>query len=145
MDINGSYAFGAAPARVWDLLMDPSAIALCIPGCESLEPEGPDRYHARLTVALAAITGTYEGTVIISDKVEHSSYRLSVEGQGRPGFVKGNAAIVLRPEGSGTIVDVSGTVQTGGPIARMGQRLILGVSKMMQDRFFACLQGKLGS
>jgi len=145
MDINGSYTFGAAPARVWDLLMDPSAIASCIPGCESLEPEGPDRYHARLTVALAAITGTYEGTVIISDKVEHSSYRLSVEGQGRPGFVKGNAAIVLRADGSSTVVDVSGTVHTGGPIARMGQRLISGVSKMMQDRFFACLQGKLGS
>ena len=145
MDINGSYTFGATPAHVWDLLMDPSAIASCIPGCESLEPEGPDRYHARLTVALAAITGTYEGTVIISDRVEHSSYRLSVEGQGKPGFVKGNAAIVLRGDGSGTVVDVSGTVQTGGPIARMGQRLISGVSKMMQDRFFACLQGKLGS
>jgi carbon monoxide dehydrogenase subunit G len=36
-------------------------------------------------------------------------------------------------------------VQTGGPIARVGQRLISGVSKMMQDRFFACLQGKLNS
>jgi len=82
--------------------------------------------------------------VIISDKVEHASYRLSVEGQGRPGFVKGNAAIVLRPNGGGTVVEVSGTVQTGGSIARVGQRLIAGVSKMMQDRFFACLQGKLG-
>jgi carbon monoxide dehydrogenase subunit G len=57
--------------------------------------------------------------------------------------VKGAAAIVLRPEGQGTVVDVSGTVQTGGPIARVGQRLISSVSKMMQDRFFACLQGKL--
>jgi carbon monoxide dehydrogenase subunit G len=145
MDITGSYAFAAPAPRVWDLLMDPSAISSCIPGCESLEPQGPDRYHARLTVALAAITGTYEGTVIISDKVEHSSYRLTVEGQGRPGFVKGNAAIVLRPDGDGTVVDVKGTVQTGGPIARVGQRLISGVSKMMQDRFFACLQGKLSS
>jgi carbon monoxide dehydrogenase subunit G len=143
MNISGSYTFGAPPARVWNLLMDPAAIAACIPGCETLEPEGPDRYHARLTVALAAITGTYDGTVVISDKVEHSSYRLSVEGQGRPGFVKGNAAIVLRPEGEGTVVDVTGTVQTGGPIARVGQRLISGVSKMMQDRFFVCLQGKL--
>ena len=145
MDITSSYTFGAPPAQVWSLLMDPSAIASCIPGCESLEPEGPDRYHARLTVALAAITGTYEGTVIISDKVEHSSYRLTVEGQGRPGFVKGNATIVLRADGNATVVDVTGTVQTGGPIARVGQRLISGVSKMMQDRFFACLQGKLSS
>ena len=143
MEISGSYTFGAPPSRVWALLMDPSAIASCIPGCDSLEPTGEDRYHARLTVALAAITGTSDGTVIISDKVPDTSYRLTVEGQGRPGFVKGNAAIALRPEGDGTIVEVSGTVQTGGPIARVGQRLISGVSKMMQDRFFACLQGKL--
>jgi len=143
MDITGSYTFAAPPARVWDLLMDPAAIASCIPGCETLEPEGSDRYHARLTVALAAITGTYDGTVIISEKVEHKSYRLNVEGQGRPGFVKGNAAIALRPDGDGTVVDVNGTIQTGGPIARVGQRLISGVSKMMQDRFFTCLQGKL--
>jgi carbon monoxide dehydrogenase subunit G len=123
--------------------MDPAAISSCIPGCESLEPEGPDRYRARLTVALAAITGTYDGTVEISDKVDNASYRLTVEGQGRPGFVKGNASIALRPEGDGTVVEVSGTVQTGGPIARVGQRLISSVSKMMQDRFFACLQGKV--
>jgi carbon monoxide dehydrogenase subunit G len=38
---------------------------------------------------------------------------------------------------------VTGTVQTGGPIARVGQRLIGGVAKMMMDRFFACLQAKL--
>ncbi len=72
-----------------------------------------------------------------------SSYRLIVEGQGKPGFVKGNVAIALRADGGSTIVDVNGTVQTGGPIARVGQRLIGSVSKMMQDRFFACLQGKL--
>jgi carbon monoxide dehydrogenase subunit G len=44
-----------------------------------------------------------------------------------------------------TIVDVAGTVQTGGAIARLGQRLIGGVSKMMLDLFFTCLQGKLAA
>jgi carbon monoxide dehydrogenase subunit G len=123
--------------------MDPSVIASCIPGCNKLEPAGDDRFRASLTVALAAITGNYEGNVQISDKVPHSSYRLTVDGQGKPGFVKGNAAIALRPDGATTVVDVTGTVETGGPIARLGQRLIGNVSKMMQDRFFACLQGKI--
>jgi carbon monoxide dehydrogenase subunit G len=143
MDITGSYTFNAPPDRVWGLLMDPAVIAACIPGCEGLEPDGEDRYRAKLTVALAAITGTYEGTVVISEKMPHASYRLTVEGQGKPGFVKGNASIALRPDGAATVVDVSGAVQTGGPIARLGQRLIGSVSKMMQDRFFACLQGKI--
>ena len=142
MDISGSYTFNAAPDRVWGLLMDPAVIVSCIPGCDRLDPDGEDRYRATLTIGLAAITGRYEGTVVITEKVPHRSYRLTVEGQGKPGFVKGNAAIVLRAEGATTVVEVSGTVQTGGAIARLGQRLIGGVSKMMQDRFFVCLQSK---
>jgi len=143
MDITGSYTFNAAPDRVWDLLMDPAVIASCIPGCQSLEPDGEDRFRARLTVALAAITGTYDGTVILADKAPHTSYTLMVEGQGKPGSIKGTATIALRPDGANTIVDVAGTVQAAGAVARVGQRLIGSVAKMMQDRFFVCLIGKL--
>jgi hypothetical protein len=123
--------------------MDPAVLSSCIPGCDRFEPAGEGRYNVTLTVGLAAITGTYSGTVVLSDIVVGRSYALIVEGQGRPGFVKGSSAISLRPEGVTTIVDVSATVQTGGPIARVGQRLIGGVAKMMLDRFFACLQGKV--
>jgi uncharacterized protein len=143
MDITGSYRFDAPPDRVWNLLMDPMAIASCIPGCQELAPAGEDRYGATLSVALAAITGTYDGTVVISEKIPNTSYRLTVDGQGKPGFVRGSAVIALRADGASTVVDVSGTVQTGGPIARVGQRLIAGVAKMMQDRFFASLQTRL--
>jgi uncharacterized protein len=143
MEVTGSYPFNAAPERVWTLLMDPDVIASCIPGSDRFEPEGDDRYRVRLTVALAAITGSYDGTIVIADKVPHSSYRLLADGQGRPGFVKGDSMISLRANGDTTIVDVKGTVQTGGPIARLGQRLVAGVAKMMMDRFFSCLQSKV--
>ena len=124
-------------------MMDPAAIASCIPGCEKLEPTGDDRYRAAITIGMAAITGKYEGTVVISNKVMPSSYTLSVEGQGRPGFVKGEARIALRADGANTVVDVIGTAHTGGTIARLGQRLIGSAAKMMQDRFFACMQSKV--
>jgi uncharacterized protein len=143
MEISGSYTFNAPPDRVWALLMDPAVLASCIPGCDRFEPDGVDRYNVTLTVGLAAITGTYNGTVVLTDMMPNTSYRLVVEGQGRPGFVKGSSAIVLRAEGAATAVDVSATVQTGGPIARVGQRLIGGVAKMMMDRFFECLKSKL--
>ena len=97
---------------------------------------------------MAAITGRYEGIVAITEKHEGTSYRLAVEGQGRAGFVKGDAVISLRgylseSGGANTIVDVTGTAQTGGTIARLGQRLIVSAARMMQDRFFACMQGKV--
>jgi carbon monoxide dehydrogenase subunit G len=143
MDISGSYTFNAAPDRVWALLMDPAVLASCIPGCEKFEPQGDDRYTVTLNVGMAAITGTYTGSVQLTDLVPRTSYRLVVEGQGRPGFVKGTTAITLRADGETTSVDVSADVHTGGAIARVGQRLIGGVAKMMMDRFFACLQSRL--
>lgn len=145
MDITGSFTFDAPPDKVWALLMDPAVLSSCIPGCDRFEPDGPDRYNVTLTVGLAAITGTYNGTVVLTDMVPQTSYGLVVEGQGRPGFVKGSSAITLRADGAATIVDVTAAVQTGGPIARLGQRLIGGVAKMMLDRFFECLNGKLAA
>lgn len=143
MDVSGSYTFRAPADRVWNLLMSPDAIASCIPGCQSFEADGEDRYRVRLKVALAAVTGSYDGVVTLSDKVTGTSYRLTGEGQGHAGFIKGTSDIALRAEGETTIVDVKAGVHAGGAIARVGQRLLGSVSKMMLDRFFACLTAKV--
>jgi uncharacterized protein len=145
MDVNGSYTFAAQPDAVWNALTDPVVIAACLPGCDRLEPIGEDKYSAAMTLAVAAVTGNYTGTVSMLDKNPPRSYRLVVEGSGKPGFVNGEATIELIPDGTGTTVRVTGQGNVGGVIARVGQRLLGSVSKMMMDRFFGCLQGKIGS
>ena len=145
MDIKGTYTFDAPAARVWDLLMDPAALAACIPGCQELSPMGEDRYRVILAVPVSAITGSYTGTVAVADKVTLQSYRLNVEGSGRGGFVRGQTSIRLTAQGAQTIVAVDGQVQVGGAIARVGQRLLEGVSRMLMDQFYACLQSKATS
>lgn len=145
MDISGSYRFNAPPDVVWAVLMDPAVISTCIPGCNALEPDGENRFRARLTVALSAIVGTYDGTVELSDLVVGSSYRLTAEGRGKQGFVNGSSFVSLHADGVETIVYVTATVRTGGTIARLGQRLVGSVSKVMMDRFFGCLQSKIES
>ena len=143
MDVNGSYTFAAPPDAVWKMLTDPVVIAGCLPGCDRLEPIGEDQYRAAMTLAVAAVTGKYTGTVSMHDKNPPHSYRLIVEGSGTPGFVEGEAAIELVADGTGTTVRVKGQGNVGGVIARVGQRLLGSVSKMMMDRFFACLQNRL--
>ncbi|HET9830083.1 MAG TPA: carbon monoxide dehydrogenase subunit G [Vicinamibacterales bacterium] len=143
MDVTGSYTFAASPDAVWKALTDPVVIAACLPGCDRLEPLGEDKYSAAMTLAVAAVTGNYTGTVSMLDKNPPHSYRLVVEGSGKPGFVNGEATIELIAEGSGTIVRVTGQGNVGGVIARVGQRLLGSVSKMMMDRFFACLQERI--
>jgi carbon monoxide dehydrogenase subunit G len=144
MDITASYTFAAPPDRVWMMLTDPQVIAGCLPGCEKLEPLGDDRYRADLTVAVAGVSGTYSGTVAMLDKQPPTSFRLEVEGSGKGGFIKGGATIELAAGGTGTIVNVKGDAQIGGLMARIGQRLLGSVNKMMMDRFFACLLEKAG-
>ena len=144
MEVSATYTFDAPRQRVWDLLIDPRVIAGCLPGCEAMEPAGDDTWRATLTIGVAAITGRYQGTVRMTGKDEPAGYTLAVEGKGKPGFVNGSARVALAEADGGarTSVAVTGKAQVGGTIARVGQRLLGGVSKMMMDRFFACLQAK---
>jgi hypothetical protein len=143
MNIAGTYAFDAPLQVVWDLLLDTETVAACLPGCEGLEPIDKHKYRAALTMNIAAVTGRYEGTIEMIDLKPPRSYRLIVEGRGKAGFINGTGAITLTAHEGGTQATIDGTVQVGGTIARVGQRLLGGVSKMMMDRFFTCLQKRL--
>src|SRR5439155_3790949 len=145
MELKAQYVFDAPVARVWDRLMDPATIAACLPGCQRFDPIGNDRYQVVLTAGVAAIAGTFEGTVSITDKQPEKSYRLIVQGQGRPGFANGEATIMLTPRDSGVVVDVTGMVTVGGLVAQVGQRLLGATARMMMDRFFKCLQEKIAT
>jgi len=142
IEINRSYRFDVPQDRVWQILMDTKALALCIPGCRSLDPEpgAENRYRVSLAVKLAAVVGTYDGTVELVDLTPMQSYGLVAEGRGRPGFVKGRAAIALAAETAATTLTVTGEVQAGGAIARVGQRIIMSAARLMMDRFFKRLK-----
>ena len=143
MDLKAQYTFNAPLTRVWQQLMDPATIAACLPGCQRFDPIGEDRYQVVLTAGVAAVSGTFEGTVTIADKQPETSYRLLVEGKGRPGFANGESTITLAAAESGVVVDVAGTMTVGGLVAQVGQRLLGATARMMMDRFFNCLREKI--
>jgi carbon monoxide dehydrogenase subunit G len=137
MKIEGANEIPAAQDTVWAAFLDPATLAKAIPGCEGLEEIGPGEYKAIMKVGVAAIKGTFEGKVKLMDLEPPSRYRMSVEGKGGPGFVKGEAAMSLAAVDPGTTrVSYDADVQVGGLIASVGQRMLGGVSKMILDQFF---------
>lgn len=136
MKIQGTSDIPASRERVWGAFLDPRILAQAIPGCEELQELGPGEYRARMKVGVAAIKGTFEGKVRLSDLDPPSTYRMMVEGSGGPGFVRGQAVMALSDVEGGTRVAYDADVQVGGLIASVGQRLLGGVSKMMLDQFF---------
>jgi carbon monoxide dehydrogenase subunit G len=136
MKIEGSHDVPAPREKVWDAFMNPEQLRQAIPGCEKLEPLGNDEFKATMKVGVAAVKGTFEGKVRLSDKKPPESYRLHAEGSGSPGFVRADTLITFTPDDAATKVQYSADVQVGGLIAGVGQRMLGGVSKMMADQFF---------
>ena len=137
MKISGTNILPLTPERAYVVMQDPLVLARCIPGCEALEKVGPDEYRMKMKMALASLSGAFEGKVRITDQTPPTSFRLLVEGSGRVGFVKGEGLLTLSPaEGGGTVVNYDGDAQVGGTMAAVGQRLIDGTSKMMIKKFF---------
>jgi uncharacterized protein len=134
--IEGVYEIPAPRQKVWDAFLDPERLRQAIPGCERLEAIGPDEYKATMKIGVAAVKGTFEGKVRLTDKKPPESYRMAVEGSGGPGFVRGETVITMSEAGTGTRVAYTADVQVGGLIAGVGQRMLGGVSKMMADQFF---------
>ena len=143
MRVQGSYTFDADIQAVWDSLLSPDVLAGCIPGCERITPSGEDSYEIEMTVRVAAIRGAYKGFVSIEDKQHLESYRMVVSGTGRGGSVQGSGDLSFSESDGRTTVDVVGDTQVTGVVARVGQRLIGGASRMMMNQFFDCLRSKI--
>ena len=137
MKIEGSHDIAAPRLRVWEAFLDSEMLRQAIPGCERLEASGDDEYKATMKIGVAAVKGTFEGKVRLSDLEPPNRYRMAVEGTGGPGFVRGEAAMELSDAEGGTRVHYDADIQVGGLIASVGQRMLGGVSKMMLEQFFS--------
>jgi uncharacterized protein len=145
VNLSGKAELPAPPQDVWALLTDPARLAPLLPGCERLEPDGPDRYKAVVKFALAAISGQYAGSLELREKRPTHSLVLKLSGKGLPGFVNGEGRIELAPGGAGTMVRYSGEAQVGGVIASVGQRLLEAAARKIVQQFFDSAAAKLRS
>lgn len=140
MDVSGSYEFNATAEQVWALLMDPKVLANCLPGVESLDPVGADGYQAVVNVGVGPISGRYNAKIFLRDQNPYQSLRLVLEGSGSLGFANGESLITLSEQSGKTTLTIKGDTQIGGPVARVGQRMMGSVAQGMMDRFIKCLQ-----
>jgi uncharacterized protein len=142
MKIEGTHEINAPRERVYALLTDPEVLRRCIPGCESLEKTESDTYAATMKAGVGMIKGTFKGKVKLEEMRSPEHYRIVVDGQGAPGFVKGTGDFDLEEKDGATLIRYAGEMQVGGTIAGIGQRMIQGAAKMMASRFFTSLEAE---
>ncbi|KAB2343048.1 SRPBCC family protein [Actinomadura rudentiformis] len=147
MKVTGSATVAAPLPRVWDALQDPSVLALTIPGCESLEALGDDRYRMTVQAGVASIKGTYTGEVALTDPDPPRSFVLRAKGQGAPGTVDATVRVRLG-EGDGegsTLIEYDADAVVGGMVGGVGQRMLAGVAKRTAGEFFTAVERALNA
>src|SRR5215472_15522591 len=120
MHLSGSYTFKAPRDAVWTAMLDATAISHCMPGCESFRTVGEDQFEATMKVGIGSIRGTFDGKIRLLDQQQPNSYRMDVEGGGKPGRVKGSGLLTLAVDSDGTVVSYDGDAQVAGLIASVG-------------------------
>lgn len=136
MKISGANTVPLGIEKAYAALQDPAVLVQCMPGCETLEKIADDEYAMKMKMALAAVSGQFQGKVRIAEKNPFTSFKLIVEGTGKIGFMKGEGTLRLTEQDGSTAVAFDGDVNVGGTIAAVGQRLIDTTARMMIKRFF---------
>jgi hypothetical protein len=127
-------------AQAWERIVDPRVLRACTPGLEKLEARDADHYDALLEVRMPALTGRFEGTLEYLERVPPERVRLRLSGKGAVGFVDGDVTLSLSQVDEGTCVQYVADVQIGGQVARLGQRMISGVTREMAGQFFSAFE-----
>jgi hypothetical protein len=130
MKVEGEYQFDGPREDVWELLRDPEVLATALPGTQSLDQVGDNEYKVVMNVRIGPVGGEFSGTVLISNEQPPESLTMTVEGKGKPGFVKGSGDVNLIDQGDDTtLMKYEGKLQIGGRLASVGQRLLDTTSK----------------
>lgn len=140
MQIQGETTFRAPRERVWEVLLDPDAMARCMPGCQELRQVGDDTYAAVLRIGVGAVSGSFEGQLSIDEQEPPERYTMRFAGSGKQGFAKGSGETRLRADGEGTVVDYRCDVEVGGLLASVGHRVLLGVGRFLVKQMFVELR-----
>ena len=140
LDIGGNEAIPASVEALWAALNDPKVLTRCIPGCKSMIEIGPDAYKVDMQLRVAAVGGSFEGEISLSDKQAPRTCSIKVSGAGTLGHGNGTARFTIEPGEDGVRLVYKGSGEIGGLVAGVGQRILASVSKHLIGRFFVALR-----
>ncbi|WP_233846198.1 CoxG family protein [Paraburkholderia sp. HD33-4] len=145
MELTETHTLPVTQQQTWDALNDTEMLRACIPGCESIDPDGENAYLVALSAAVGPVKARFKGRMQLTDIDAPNSYKIVFEGQGgAAGFAKGNAQVTLEADGdAATKLSYTANAQVGGKLAQIGSRLVDGAARKIAGEFFKRFSAQL--
>ena len=132
----GEVRIGVAPAAVWPILLDAERLARVIPGCKSLVAKDGHCYEGDVSVGIGPVRGRFRASVVLSGLDPPRGLSFLGTSHGPLGSSTGSGALVLEPDGSGTLVRYTYRYRVTGKIAAIGARMLEGAVRAIVARLF---------
>ncbi len=144
MHFDGSVPIKADRARVWAFVTDPTQVASCGPGVDSVEVIDERHFKVVARIGIGMIKATFGIDVTRGEEREPDFAALIGTGKAPGSAVDRSARMDLSdgPDGA-TVMDWSADIHIHGRLASVGARLIEGTSRKLIAQTFDCMRAKL--
>jgi len=135
MELTDSFGVALAVDDAWELLNDVERIAPCVPGAFLQEKVG-EEYHGVVKVRFGALSAQYAGKATFAPDEERRRIVIRAEGDGAQGDAEATITATLESVSAVTTqVNVDATIEVGGRVAQLGQRILPGMSEVLTAQF----------
>jgi carbon monoxide dehydrogenase subunit G len=145
--IEEKFEVRAPVQQVWDYLIDPARVVVCIPGAELLESQDDRTFVGAVKVKVGPMSMSFKGLMKFTD-VDEQVRQVRMVGEGREAGGAGIAKVTMQSkvtalDGGGSQVVVSADVDLVGKIVQFGRGMIEEVSRQLFRQFSACVKQRL--
>src|SRR5215470_11487211 len=145
--IEEEFEVRAPVQQVWEYLIDPARVVVCIPGAELLEAQDDRTFVGAVKVKVGPMTMSYKGLVKFTE-VDEQGRQVRMVGEGREAGGAGSAKVTMLSkvaslDGGGALVVVSADVDLVGKVVHFGRGMIEEVSRQLFRRCSGCVKKHL--
>jgi uncharacterized protein len=145
--IEEQFEVRASVQKVWEYLIDPAKVVVCIPGAELLEALDERTFVGAVKVKVGPMTMSYKGRMKFTE-VDEQGHQVRMVGEGREASGAGSAKVTMLSkvaplDGGRALVVVNAEVDLVGKIVQFGRGMIEEVSRQLFRQFSACVKQRL--
>jgi carbon monoxide dehydrogenase subunit G len=148
MKLSGTIEIAAPPRAVWDLLLDPEALAGCVPGVQEVRQVDPTTWEGRITAQVGPMEGKFTFTSVIARAAYPDALEVVVDGMDSVTRSRletlVNASVTAPEEAAGpTTLTWTAQVKVKGRLAILGEMILRATASLMIAEATKCLRSRL--